>query len=169
MENDEEGFSYPVVNKEKCTGCSLCVGKCHNARPVKRQPAESQKYYGGYIRDDAIRRQSTSGGAFSALVDAFCEGDFVVFGASLSKDLTVSHEYVFEKSSIGKFRKSKYAQSAIGDSYKFAERFLKEGRKVVFSGLPCQIAGLNTFLGEEYDKLLTIDLVCQGVPSPIFI
>ena len=92
--------------------------------------------------------------------------DGVVFGAKFDEDWSVFHDYTDTKEGLAAFRGSKYVQSRIGDSFKKAEYFLKAGRKVLFSGTPCQIAGLKRFLRKEYDNLLTVDFICHGVPSP---
>lgn len=129
-----------------------------------------KKYaFGGYITDKSIREQSTSGGAFSAIVETWCDNDYVVFGAE-AKGLNVEHGFITEKNELDKFRKSKYSQSKMGNSYREAKRFLKEGKKVVFSGTPCQIAGLRSCLDNiDQEKLLTIEVICEGVPTPHYI
>ena len=122
-----------------------------------------------WLKDRAIKDQSTSGGAFSALVDAWCDENYVIFGAE-TDGLCVKHSYITDKSKLGKFRRSKYSQSIIGAAYKDVRRFLRDGQKVVFSGTPCQIAGLRSFLmNVNCDNLLTIEVVCEGVPTPHYI
>lgn len=124
--------------------------------------------FGGYQIDQNIRNSSTSGGAFSAIVDVFCDENYAIFGAE-SKGLEVFHSYTFDKNDIGKYRKSKYAQSKIGTSYIEAKRFLQEGKKVLFSGTPCQVAGLKLFLQNiDLSNLLLVEVVCEGVPSPLY-
>lgn len=168
MKEDEEGFRYPAVDREKCVSCGLCLKVC----PYENQPKkhDGQKYvFGGYIADLDIRMQSTSGGAFSAIADAWCDDNYVIFGAA-SDGLKVFHTYVTDKSQISIFRKSKYSQSVIGDSYKQARQFLKDGKKVLFSGTPCQIAGLRSYLLKtDTANLLTVEVICEGVPSPLYI
>lgn len=165
---DDEGFRYPVIDKSKCANC----GKCQKVCPADEAIAKGNSpllAWGGYVRDEAVRTESTSGGLFSAIADAWCDADAIVFGAA-SDGLMVRHSYVRYEDGIGKFRKSKYLQSEIGTSYRDAQRFLKEGRKVLFSGTPCQIAGLCAFLGEnESPNLLTVEVVCEGVPTPHYI
>lgn len=126
--------------------------------------------FGGYIKDEKIRFNSTSGGAFSAIVDTYCDKSYVIFGAA-SEGLEVFHTYITDKEELDKFRKSKYSQSKIGDSYKEVRAFLLEGKKVVFSGTPCQIAGLKMYLDAtklNTSNLLTVEVVCEGVPSPLY-
>lgn len=168
MVEDEEGFRYPKLNFSLCVNCGLCRSVC----PYEHTPTmrEDNKYaFGGYNNDPATRFESTSGGAFSAIVDAFCDNNYVIFGAE-AKGLLVFHSYITDKRELGKFRKSKYSQSIIGSSYRDAKEFLTQGKKVLFSGTPCQIAGLLSFLrNTNQEKLLTVEVVCEGVPSPLYV
>ena len=106
------------------------------------------------------------------MVEAYCDEDYVIFGAE-AKGLLVFHSFITDKKELKKFRKSKYSQSIIGGSYKKAKKFLEEEKKVLFSGTPCQIAGLYAYLNavnfHETEKLLTVEVVCEGVPSPIYV
>ena len=167
MIDDEESFRYPQIDFEKCVKCGACVSACPANEPPKcNTPIET---YGGYVLNNSIRAQSTSGGIFTAIVDAWAENDTVIFGAE-ADGLDVRHTYVVGRGNIARFRKSKYLQSFIGSAYSDAERFLKEGRRVIFSGTPCQIAGLMKYLGNtDYDNLLTAEVVCEGVPTPQYI
>lgn len=168
IKEDDEGFRYPVIDNKKCINCGLCKKVC----PYSNMPhgySENKYVFGGYNQNAKIRSESTSGGAFSALVDAWCDENYVIFGAQ-ADGLKVYHSFIEDKKEISVFRKSKYSQSIIGNSYKDAKRFLESGKKVLFSGTPCQIAGLRSFLrNKEYDGLLTIEVICEGVPSPLFI
>ncbi len=167
MIKDSEGFRYPVIDKTICVNCGMCKNVCPYAHMPKT--LNTDKYvFGGYNLNPKVRFESTSGGAFSAIVEAFCDDHYVIFGAE-SKGLDVFHSYITNKSELYKFRKSKYSQSYIGSSYKNVRRFLVEGNKVLFSGTPCQIAGLLSFLGNtNLDNLLTVEVVCEGVPSPLY-
>lgn len=127
--------------------------------------------FGGFIKNQETRFESTSGGAFSTIVDAYCDENYVIFGAE-AKGLEVFHSYITDKKDLSKFRKSKYSQSKMGTCYKDCKIFLNEGKKILFSGTPCQIAGLKTFLNvtnTNTSNLLTVDVVCEGVPSPLYI
>lgn len=164
MCEDEEGFLYPEVDKEVCIDCGLCEKVC----PVIYQ-GEKRKPLAVYAvkhKDDKIRLSSSSGGAFTALAERVIDENGVVFGAKFDEDWSVVHDYTETKEGLAAFRGSKYVQSRIGNCYQKAELFLKAGRKVLFSGTPCQIAGLKRFLRKEYDYLLTVDFICHGVPSP---
>ncbi len=165
MQEDNEGFLYPVVDTSTCTDCGLCEKVC----PVINQDAPSKplKVYAAKNRDEEIRRQSSSGGIFTPLAEAVIREGGVVFGAKFDKDWNVVHAWTDTIEGIADFRGSKYVQSTIGSTYTEAREFLKQGRLVLFSGTPCQIAGLKKFLRKEYDNLLTVDVVCHGVPSPL--
>ena len=164
MQTDSEGFLYPVVDKNACTDCGLCEKVC----PVIHQssPVEPQATYIAINPDEAVRLQSSSGGIFTLLAEQVIAEDGVVFGARFDKDWSVIHSWTDTIEGLAAFRGSKYVQSRIGDSYREAREFLKQGRKVLFSGTPCQIAGLRKYLRKDYDNLLTVDFICHGVPSP---
>ncbi len=167
MKEDAEGFRYPSVLPDACVQCGLCKKVCPYDRPMPENHCE--KYaFGGYHKDADVRFESTSGGAFSAIADAFCDENYVIFGAEASA-LDVFHSYITDKTELKKFRKSKYSQSVIGDAYIQAKKFLTEGKKVLFSGTPCQISGLLAYLGNtEQELLLTVEVICEGVPSPLY-
>ena len=168
MQFDEEKFLYPVVNNEVCIHCS----KCNKVCPFENKPkdfAEDKYAFGGHINDDNILEKSTSGGAFSAIAMGWCDENYVIFGATCD-ELKVYHSFIEDKNQLDKFRKSKYSQSNIGSSYIEVKNFLKQNKKVLFSGTPCQIAGLINFLGNvDKSNLLTIEVVCEGVPTPHYI
>lgn len=165
MQSDEEGFLYPVVDKDACTDCGLCEKVC----PVINQdePRKPLKVYAAKNKNEEIRRQSSSGGIFTLLAERVIVEGGVVFGARFDENWDVIHSWTDTVEGIAAFRGSKYVQSTIGDTYREAREFLKQGRKVLFSGTPCQIAGLKKFLRKDYDNLLTVDVVCHGVPSPL--
>lgn len=165
MQEDNEGFLYPVVDEGTCTDCGLCEKVC----PVINQdePRKPLKVYAAKNKDEEIRKQSSSGGIFTPLAESVIRDGGVVFGAKFDKDWNVIHAWTDTIEGIADFRGSKYVQSTIGDAYREAREFLKQGRKVLFSGTPCQIAGLRKFLLKEYGNLLAVDVVCHGVPSPL--
>lgn len=163
MQTDSEGFLYPVVDKDSCTDCGLCEKVC----PVIHQsaPVGPQATYIAINRDEGIRLQSSSGGIFSLLAEKIISEGGVVFGARFDENWDVVHAWTDTIEGIAPFRSSKYVQSRIGNTYREARAFLQQGRKVLFSGTPCQIAGLKKYLRKEYDNLLTVDFICHGVPS----
>ncbi len=164
MESDAEGFLYPKVDVDLCVGCNLCEKVCPviNRFPKKR-PDEVRA---AKNPDEEVRLGSSSGGVFTMLAEKVLESGGVVFGARFDDGMDVIHDYTETVEGLQAFRGSKYVQSRIGCTYKQAEKFLKEGRGVLFSGTSCQIAGLKHFLRKEYDNLLAVDVICHGAPSP---
>lgn len=164
FDEDEQGFRYPFVNKDKCIDCGLCSRVC----PVLNQndPHRPIKVFAAINPNDDVRKRSSSGGIFTLLAEQIINEGGVVFGARFNDKWEVLHDYADTKKGVEAFCGSKYVQSNIGDTYKQAQVFLKKGRKVLFSGTSCQIAGLKRFLQKDYNALLTVDVVCHGVPSP---
>ncbi len=163
---DEEGFDRPYIDERLCIDCGLCKIICPiNSHPVAKEP---QKVFSGWSSDESVRLSSSSGGAFTEIARPILKEGGVVFGCALNENLQAEHTYVESMEDLEhKLRGSKYVQSRIGNSYSQAKEFLKQGRKVLFSGTPCQIAGLRNYLRKDYDNLLTVDLICHGVPSPM--
>lgn len=165
MKEDEEGFLYPVVDKNKCVNCGLCEKVC----PVKNAK-ENKKEQHAYIfqnTNNEIRKESTSGGAFTAIAEYVIENDGIVYGAIFDENYKVIHIGIDKKEELYKFRNSKYVQSEICDCYPEVKENLNKNRIVCFSGTSCQIEGLKNYLGKEYEKLLLVDVVCRAVPSPL--
>ena len=165
MQADSEGFDYPIINKEVCIDCGLCNKVC----PVinQNQSRKPIKVYAAKSKREEIRLKSSSGGIFTELAEQTINDGGVVFGARFDEYWNVIHDYTETIEGLAKFRGSKYVQSRIGDNYIYVEQFLKNNREVLFSGTPCQIAGLRRFLNKEYENLLLVDIVCYGVPSPL--
>ncbi len=167
METDIEGFHYPSINYDTCIDCHLCEKVC----PIINVEKEVVKLQTGYliqIKDDGIRKECASGGAFTAIAQWVIKKGGVVFGATFDiNTFEVHHKWTEELDGLAQFRNSKYVQSHIDNCYQKTKDFLGQGRWVCFSGLPCQIEGLHHFLrGKNYEKLLLVDVVCYGVPSP---
>ena len=165
MQADEQGFLYPVVDTKLCVDCGLCEKVC----PVINQSEDKKpiKVFAAKNKNEEVRRKSSSGGVFTLLAEYVLNNGGVVFGAKFDAEWNVFHSWTDTIEGISDFRGSKYVQSTIGDTYREAKEFLEQGRTVLFSGTPCQIAGLKKFLRKEYEKLITIDVVCHGVPSPL--
>ncbi len=165
MQENEEGFLYPAINKEKCASCGLCSKVCPQFKKIKEVEKGYPKAYAMYNKDEQTLLNSSSGGIFTELANYVFNENGVVYGAAYNEKFEVNHIAIFEKSETNKLRKSKYVQSNINNSYKLVEKNLNEGKKVLFTGTPCQIFGLKSFLVREYENLITCDLVCHGVPS----
>ena len=165
MEKDAEGFFRPIVDESQCVKC----GRCNDICPVLHLPAlqkEEPKCYAAMNRSEAQRANASSGGVFILLARWVIDRGGVVFGAAFDADFSVSHQSAETLEEAKAFCGSKYLQSRIGNVYQQAKRYLKENRWVLFTGTPCQILGLRAFLGEDSPRLLTMDIVCHGVPSP---
>lgn len=163
MSADNEGFLYPQVDTAICIDCGLCEKVC----PVinQNEPREPLAVYAAKNNNEEIRLKSSSGGIFTLLAEQIISEGGVVFGARFNENYDVVHDYTETIDGLSLFRGSKYVQSVIGDTFIKAKQFLADGRKVLFSGTPCQIAGLKRYLQKEYNNLLTIDIICHGVPS----
>lgn len=165
MELDKKGFFFPVINYSTCIDCSKCIKKC----PANKKfdiINNDMGVYAGWAKDKTIRNESSSGGIFSVLAIEVINKGGIVFGAKWDNSFTVVFDYATTIEELKEFRGSKYVQAKIGDCYKQAKDFLDAGRTVLFSGTPCYIAGLNSFLNKDYENLITVDLICHGVPSP---
>ena len=169
MEADREGFLYPHVQEDMCIRCGACTRVCPVTAPravsecVDRQPLTA---YAAYANDPAVREAASSGGLFEVLATHVIRLGGVVFGVALDEDGHAVHRYTEDAEGLKPFRGSKYLQSVTGTAYRDARSFLEAGRYVLFSGTPCQIDGLYRYLGRAYDRLITQDLICHGVPSP---
>ena len=166
MEYDSEGFLYPHVNEEKCINCNLCEKVC----PVIKRgelSVNKPKGYVAYSKDADIRRNSSSGGMFYMLAQKILLNGGVVFAAAFDENFVLRHSFTESVEELPKYMGSKYVQSIIGDTYKQAKDFLLKSRTVLFAGTPCQIEGLKKYLRKDYDNLITIDIICHGVPSPL--
>ncbi len=171
MEPDGEGFLYPVMaDKSLCTDCGKCARVCPVLR-AKDQKAdraeEGPAFYAVVNNDREVLAASSSGGAFTLFAQKILSEGGAVFGAALSADCRkVEHICVEDEVGLEKLRRSKYVQSDMGTCYQQAEKLLKAGRQVLFTGTACQIEGLKGFLGEDYPGLWCADIICFGVPSP---
>lgn len=163
---DQDGFYRPQIDTKKCIGCKRCLHVC----PVHGHVKKSQPHVAiaAYAKDKLLRKQSTSGGAFTVIATHVIQNGGVVFGAAYDKDFTVRHMWVDTVEALAKFRTSKYVQSCIGKCFQEVKEFLSTGRLVFFTGTPCQVNGLLNYLGKTYANLLTADIVCHGTPTPKF-
>lgn len=162
LESDENGFLYPSINTEDCINCGLCEKVC----PIEDALlSKTPKVYACASKDARVLAQATSGGVFGALAALVLENGGVVYGCAYSGHLQAVHIRVDEKEALSALFGSKYVQSNTLSTYKECEEDLKNGKTVLYSGTPCQIAGLKKYLHEDYENLITVDLVCHGIPS----
>jgi len=169
MEEDAYGFLYPVINEAKCIRCLACKKVC--AFQNITETNEPKQVYVASSRCDGQIMKSASGGVFAAFAIQILENGGVVFGASMDYSdgvLNPLHIGITKKKDLIKLQGSKYVQSAIGATYGEAEKYLMAGRTVLFSGTPCQIAGLRELLKKDHENLITVDIICHGVPSAKF-
>ena len=164
---DRQGFGYPKVIESKCIHCGLCEKSCPILNASNKVLPSDVPLFAAYNDDDRERATSSSGGIFKQLADYVIAQKGVVFGAAFDEEWNVIHDYAESANDIERLKRSKYVQSSIKDSYKNVKSFLQDARLVLFVGTPCQIAGLKAFLKKDYENLLTVDVVCHGVPSPL--
>ena len=162
IENDE-GFKFPQINLN-CTNCGLCKNVCPSIMNESKNSSEPTCY--AFLANDEIRKESTSGAVFPVLAKYFLENDGYVAGAVWKEDATVHHIISNKYDDIELMRNSKYLQSNIDSCYSQIKTLLKNNKKVLFTGTPCQVAGLKCFLQKEYNNLYCVDIICHGVPSP---
>ena len=166
MKTDNEGFWYPKIDKNKCINCNLCEKVCPIINPVKR--VDSKKIaYASMNKDEQVRMKSSSGGIFSILAEYIIKNNGVVYGAGFDEDFNIKHKRILYSTDLDLLRGSKYVQSSIGDIYKQVKNDLENNNPVLFTGTPCQVEGLRSYLRKEYVNLITMDFICHGVPSPL--
>lgn len=179
MTRDEEGFGYPVVDQTACISCGLCRQVCPMVKEdggVRRHPGimdlasavEENGYprvFAAWNKNEEIRRKSSSGGIFSLLAEQIILGGGVVVGAAFDDGLQLRHHIVDSIEGLAELRGSKYIQSDAGAVFSEIKIALEKSRKILFTGTPCQVAGLTSYLGGNTKGLLTCDIVCHGVPS----
>ena len=160
---DDQGFFYPSINTE-CINCGICVKHC----PIltyKVQDNEVSIAKAMILKNSSILQKSSSGGVFAGIAEYVIENGGVVFGAAFDNNFNLKQVSAQKMPEIINIQGSKYVSSDTGNSYLQVKEYLDSGKMVLYSGLPCQIAGLKCFLEKDYETLLCIDLVCHGVPS----
>ena len=164
FEEDTEGFRYPKVDESLCVDCGACERTCPVLTPFEsRRP---QKQFAAINPDETIRKQSSSGGIFTMLAEKVIDEGGVVFGVRFDENWQAVFDYTETIEGLAAFRGSKYVQARVGRAFRETKDFLKQGRKVLFTGTSCQVSALHHFLHREYDNLLLVDFICHGVPSP---
>ncbi|WP_256097166.1 polysaccharide pyruvyl transferase family protein [Brachyspira hampsonii] len=164
MIESEKGFYNPSIDKEKCTNCGICVKQCHALNDNFNTEYEQEIY--DVRANDYIRMKSSSGGVFTLISNYILENNGYVCGASFTNDwLEVEHIIINDKKDLDKLRKSKYIESNLNNTFLEIKKLLKEKKKVLFTGCPCQVSALNFYLNKKYDNLITIDILCNSVPA----
>ena len=165
MKSDDDGFLYPRIDNDSCINCGACYKVCQVVNPLEETEA-CHGIYAAKALDETVVLSSSSGGMFTLFAELILNEGGVVYGAALSDDCyRLIHTRVDSMQQLHVLKGSKYLQSQIGEIYKDIKKDLKNGRKVLFSGTPCQVNGLVKYLGGQNDNLFTLDLICHGVPS----
>ena len=170
MKQDAEGFRYPNVDTTICINCSACIRSC----PIEKNTTvtdSDMRAFACKAKEKSIQLASSSGGMFSVLAGKVLENGGIVFGVTFDyeqgKGLTAKHIGIDRNDELFKLQGSKYVQSQVGNAYLEAKEQLLKDRMVLFSGTPCQVAGLQAFLEKDYSNLITVSVICHGVPSPL--
>ncbi len=166
MVADQQGFLIPRVSESRCVGCLKCQESCPIITP-KEMPAQSTVAIAAYSRNESVRMASSSGGLFSELAAHVIRQGGIVWGARFDESFQVVHSSATDISELAAMRGAKYAQSDLSGAFPTIQKQLQQGKPVLFSGLPCQIAGLKSFLNGDDPNLFCIDCVCHSVPSPL--
>lgn len=164
LNEDDEGFLYPAIDQNLCVECTKCIHTCPITNLYEKNPVLES--YIAINTDSQVREASASGGIFSVIATWVLNKGGVVFGASFDSKLVVRHIAIETKKDLKRLQMSKYVQSNLKGVFKLVKSYLKNNRLILFSGTPCQVAGLTAYLGKKYDNLLLLDVVCHGVPSP---
>lgn len=168
MKADKEGFLYPEIDEKKCIHCSKCEKVCPAQKKVRVLKEGFPIPYAAYSTEEEVQEQSSSGGVFTELARQVIRQEGIVVGCAMSDDCKkAEHIMVDNEKDLAKLRGSKYVQSDLQDVFLLTKQYLETGKPVLFSGTPCQTAGVKIYLGKEYEKLITVDLICHGVPSPL--
>lgn len=164
MKENVEGFMEPVIDAEKCIACGKCRQVCPSVNCQYPNNPEPDIY--AFSAEEKLLYDSSSGGIFTFLAENVLKKGGYVAGAAYDDKFRVNHIIIHDIEELDLLRRSKYLQSSTGDTFQRVKELLEEGRYVLYSGCPCQIAGLLRFLGKDYDKLYTVDVLCHGIPSP---
>jgi coenzyme F420-reducing hydrogenase beta subunit len=162
MEETKEGFFFPKVS-DQCTNCGLCSIHCPSLNPIIENNFKKESY-AAYLNNSELLHRSSSGGLFAGFAKKIIDDGGVVFGAAYDNNLFVNQIVAFNHNEVEQIKESKYLESNTNSSFSQVKELLSQ-YTVLYSGCPCQIAGLKKFLGKEYFNLITIDLICHGVPS----
>jgi coenzyme F420-reducing hydrogenase beta subunit len=169
MKSDEEGFLYPEIDQTLCVDCGRCTTICPLIHEGNYKNSETPRFYAARHKSQEVLLKSTSGGAFTAISDAVLRQNGVIYGVDYDEDFHVIHQRAETPEQRDRMRISKYVQSDMGDTYAQIKADLEKGRMVLFTGTPCQAAGLRGFMGSSplMDQLYICDLICHSIPSPL--
>ena len=165
MQKNAEGFWCANINDEDCIRCGMCFNICPVQQGIGENMTEYKAAYACYSKNSDIQRASTSGGIFYSIASTVLKNGGVVYGVTMDETLAVRHILIQKETDLHKIQGSKYVQSNLGDIYADIKSRLENEEYVLFSGTGCQVAGLKNFLKKDYVKLLTVDLICHGIPS----
>lgn len=163
---NSEGFLYPYVDNAKCVKCTKCINICPVLNDDLNRNTVDNRAYAVKNKNQEIRSKSSSGGAFYALASNVINSGGVIYGAIFDDEFNVVHKRAIDLVEMKKMLGSKYVQSDLSNIFQDVKKDLKLGYEVLFSGTPCQINGLKKFLCVNYDNLITVEIICHGVPSP---
>ena len=166
LTSDSEGFLYPAINMDRCIECNKCVSVCPLKRERKHREETKLFYAVKHSKKDIILK-SSSGGFFTAVSDSILKKGGVVYGVCFDKNLQATHIRTDNQLLRNKMCGSKYLQSDLGRTFQMVKEDLEKGTTVLFTGTPCQVEGIYGYIGKNYEKFYTIDIICHGVPSPL--
>ena len=167
MKEDNEGFIYPIIDKNLCIDCGLCSNVCPIENEyIKKQSSDKPIVYAAWNNNECERKEASSGGSFVAIAEYIFSLGGIICGVGFDRNLNVMHKFANNMNELKEFKGSKYVQSNTNNTFSETKEYLEKDKVVLYTGTPCQISGLRSFLGKEYEKLYTCDLVCHGVPSP---
>lgn len=166
MEQDTEHFLYPKVDEEVCTECGECLKVCPALGEMQFERLTNPFVWAALSKDETVRKNSSSGGLFYELARVTIKKKGIVYGAAFNDNLSLVHKSAITEAEIFPLMGSKYLQSATNRIFSEIKNNLDAGKEILFSGTPCQVAGLNTFLKKDYSNLITCDVICHGVASP---
>lgn len=165
MVENEDGFIYPRINEGTCLSCGLCSSVCSVIQEKRNKPFKPINVYAAVAKDARVAKTSSSGGVFALIAEKVIKMKGIVYGCAIDEQMKACHIRVDSIERISQLKGSKYIQSDLSNSFELVKKDLNEGKLVLFSGTPCQVNGLKCYLKKEYEQLLTVDLVCHGVPS----
>ena len=167
MQPDSYGFVYPKIDSKKCIECKQCESVCPVLHFEKSRLSSNSTIYAAYSKDETVRLESSSGGIVTEIAKIILNRGGLVIGAAYTDDFSVNHIRISSVNNLSSLRGAKYTQSNLNNIFHDIRTLLENNNELLFIGTPCQVAGLKAFLKKSYEKLITIDFICHGVPSPM--